>query len=391
MEFDKLINRSSCYCEFIDKSDFINIDSKTEFYKITKKYYLHDICVLCVNSCKLAGLNGHLECLKLAHRQKYSSLNQYVSYNVAKSGNLECLKYIIENGCKWDDVATRKTIQKGNIYCVRYLHEKKMLNLDACSYVLDIKCLKFLYKNNYPIVNECFENMIKKNKAECLKYLLRKKNIVNKNNLLKKCIDYDQLDCFKVLYSLIINENTDKTEINNIINYVCEKNTINILKFIDSLGLLDKLKRDKLLIINNINVRFLSKECFLFMQKYINMEIRNLDCLNLYLHTINSNCIEWFDLLYNFGYPLSDEIFVYVLDNKIYNMFLYMLNKIYKIDKYFPAEGCYYNFIAKINLDKYKKYIYRILDAFEMYENIDEINYNFIKIKFINCGFIQEI
>jgi len=43
--------------------------------------------------------------------------------NASVGGNLECLKYLHENGCPWDEHSCRTASMSGHLECLKYLHE----------------------------------------------------------------------------------------------------------------------------------------------------------------------------------------------------------------------------------------------------------------------------
>ncbi|XP_050438601.1 ankyrin repeat and SOCS box protein 12-like isoform X4 [Adelges cooleyi] len=51
--------------------------------------------------CAAASSNGHLECLKYLH-ENGCPWNETTTLNAVSYGHLECLRYAIQNGCPYD-------------------------------------------------------------------------------------------------------------------------------------------------------------------------------------------------------------------------------------------------------------------------------------------------
>ena len=140
---------------------------------------------------KLA-LNGHLECLKYAHKNG-STFNVFTISNAALNGHLDCLKYLHEQGCPWDKSATSNAALNGHLDCLKYLHQqgcpwdKRATSNAAFNGHLD--CLKYLHQQGCPWDKTVTSREIARGHLDCLKYLYE-------NGCL---IDGGNVDCFYYL------------------------------------------------------------------------------------------------------------------------------------------------------------------------------------------------
>ena len=62
--------------------------------------------------------------LELLHLIKYKSLwSNLTTANMARHGNIYCLKYLHENGCFWDRNTSIYAARHGNLHCLKYAYE----------------------------------------------------------------------------------------------------------------------------------------------------------------------------------------------------------------------------------------------------------------------------
>ncbi len=72
--------------------------------------------------CIIAAANGHLDCLKYAHKNGYS-WNKRICEEAAYNSHLDCLKYAHENGCPWDEKTCASAVKNRELDCLKYAHE----------------------------------------------------------------------------------------------------------------------------------------------------------------------------------------------------------------------------------------------------------------------------
>lgn len=109
----------------------------------------------CCKSPFQAAKAGHLECLKL-HPEW--NLTRFVCTNAAEYGHLDCLIYLHQNGCNWDEWTCSAAAWGGHLECLIYIHENKCAwNADTCKFAAvneHLECLKYAYSHGCPINKE---------------------------------------------------------------------------------------------------------------------------------------------------------------------------------------------------------------------------------------------
>ena len=76
----------------------------------------------------------HLECLKYLH-ERGCPWNEETCQNAAEKGHLECLKYAHEHGCRWDELTCGAAAYVNEIECLRYAQDHGAP--DSAHYVVD--------------------------------------------------------------------------------------------------------------------------------------------------------------------------------------------------------------------------------------------------------------
>jgi len=195
-----------------------------------------------INELMLLTSQVRYKLINFAAEKDYLSLIKYarnigINWNekscstAAKYGNLNCLKYLIENDCPYDfEKIIFKVVKYGHLKCLIYLYEKgiefpdnifyiaiKYDKLDCLKYVLNKKCE---YKENGCEVAASYGNL------DILVYLHERGFILNR----KTCIESAKngfLDCLK--YS--IKNCIDKENLDDICYYALDKEEcLNYLK-----------------------------------------------------------------------------------------------------------------------------------------------------------------
>ena len=74
--------------------------------------------------------------------------------HAARYGRIDCLEYLHENGCPWDEEATESAADGGHLDCLKYLHEKGCpWNEGATKFAAangHLDCLKYLHEKGCP-------------------------------------------------------------------------------------------------------------------------------------------------------------------------------------------------------------------------------------------------
>ena len=83
------------------------------------KYLRENGCDWDERTCWSAAEKGHLECLKYA-REHGCDWDGGTCFYAASNGHLECLKYAHEHWCPWDELTCRGAAEKGHLECLKY-------------------------------------------------------------------------------------------------------------------------------------------------------------------------------------------------------------------------------------------------------------------------------
>ncbi len=120
--------------------------------------------VFCEFSYTLAAEGGHLECLKYMHENgcKWDNWSVMSSTRAARNGHLKCLQYMHENGCYMDSRTCSVAAYYGHLDILEWAYASKFLTRfnsggDTCCYAAEgghLDCLKFAYEKrcSYPSV-----------------------------------------------------------------------------------------------------------------------------------------------------------------------------------------------------------------------------------------------
>jgi len=106
------------------------------------------------NFCRRVALTNDLALLRWVREAKECAWDWITSDIAAILGNLEMLKYCVENGCEVDDSTCATAAEYGHLDCLKYLREK---NVDwgerVCEFAHEknhIDCLAYAIKNKAP-------------------------------------------------------------------------------------------------------------------------------------------------------------------------------------------------------------------------------------------------
>ena len=124
---------------------------------------------------------GHLECMKYLREkgcpwdENPRTLARGPCAVAARGGHLECLKYLYENGCPWGWHTCRAAAESGQLECLKYLHEKGCAwDRRACNAAVEgghLECLKYLRENGCRVSADACSEAAQRGHLECLKYL----------------------------------------------------------------------------------------------------------------------------------------------------------------------------------------------------------------------------
>lgn len=100
-----------------------------------------------------------------------------ISSSAANGGNLDCLRYLIENGCEYDedDIIFYAASGSGNIECIKYLLGKGCkMDKDTCAIAAkrgNLSCLRYLRENGCEWNEKTFRFAGDSGKIEVLRYV----------------------------------------------------------------------------------------------------------------------------------------------------------------------------------------------------------------------------
>jgi len=121
-------------------------------------------------------MNGNMDCLVYAH-QNGCRWNKETCSVAARMGYLECLKYARENGCPWDELTCASAVENGNMDCLVYAHQNGCpWNEETCSVAAKrgyLECLKYARENGCPWDERTCEYAAKNRNMDCLAYALK--------------------------------------------------------------------------------------------------------------------------------------------------------------------------------------------------------------------------
>ncbi len=209
---------------------------------------------------------GDLEELKKMYNQRYTCSRDTVNYATAY-GHLECLHYLVENGCDWDHTTINNAIAHGRKECLEYLHKKGFQwNDDIAMYAArfgQLDCLRYIFENGYKWDEKITSIAALYGNLNCLKYAIENgckwsketvkySGIINAEywGLAKKTDTKEaKFECFKYLFELMYKTNDNvlyslTTPFDIIINDSCKYSECPLIKeFISFIDLDDQVWR----------------------------------------------------------------------------------------------------------------------------------------------------
>jgi hypothetical protein len=135
--------------------------------------YLHENgCPWDEGACNYAAENGQLNHLKYLY-ENGCPWDESTCCSAAFGGRLHCLKYAREHGCPWDERVV--TASAYYLDCLKYVYEQGMpLSLpviDRAAVCGRLECLKYLHEHGCPWDEQTYDNAVRGGNPECLKYL----------------------------------------------------------------------------------------------------------------------------------------------------------------------------------------------------------------------------
>jgi len=132
--------------------------------------------------------NGYIDLYKwFVHQNECKNkLSMSHSFYVLKSGKIEIMKYLFENGCKFTD-------RYGQ---TQYAAEDVCKGFDEQG---NLEILKYLHDNGYHLNNACHRNAIKNGHLEVLKFLHENGSRCD-GSVFRNAAEYGQMEILKYLH-----------------------------------------------------------------------------------------------------------------------------------------------------------------------------------------------
>jgi hypothetical protein len=108
--------------------------------------------------CASVAATNDLALLRWVREAKECDWDYRTSGQAAIRGNLEMLKYCVENGCEVDEGTCANAAKYGNLECLKYLHEKNVKwderTVQFARENNHVECLNYALANNCPQTEE---------------------------------------------------------------------------------------------------------------------------------------------------------------------------------------------------------------------------------------------
>ena len=243
---------------------------------------------------------------------------------IAFKGHLECLKFLHENGCPWNERTCDQAAKKNRLDCLKYLHKNGcpigVNTINQAIKVKDLRILKYLCEINCPANCNNFNHAIKLNNIDALIYLhnkFGKQNHIYFNDIIVKK---------KFLFLNFLLSNGYSYTIYDIILTIKENYFEGLKIFIenDNRFIMDEEIIGNAILKNNYEmINYLKKKGYYW------------DKL-LYSYAFSKKSLDLVKYLYNNNCPLDKDLFIYIISH-------HNLEKIYDILDYLIKVNCPYH------------------------------------------------
>jgi len=170
-EFGCVIDQPRWFCRKVALTDKLEL---LKWIREEKK------CEWDERTLNVAAILGNLDMIKYCVANG-CPVDEWACAHAAYHGDLECLKYLHEEGnAPWDWRAAAMAAEHGHLHILEYLFERKYDKYGAAVFVAarngHLDCLKYLHETaKVPFWDEdAIKNAHKNNQHECLQYLLDK-------------------------------------------------------------------------------------------------------------------------------------------------------------------------------------------------------------------------
>lgn len=184
------------------------------------KFFMAQGIPLDMEAVYSAARGGRLECLKF-FAENGCVLNERTFFYAV--GHLDVMEYLLNEGCPWDETAILEAARSGDLECLKFLHRNgyplqlKEIMRNAC-YSNNPKCLEYLLEIGAPIPSDIFEHAVLANSLELCE-ILHKRNISIPDNIFYYCRSIKiakflvekgkQITCQQIYRNSLFNDNVE--------------------------------------------------------------------------------------------------------------------------------------------------------------------------------------
>ncbi len=171
-------------------------DGNVEFLK----FMVENGCPFDKESCISASYNNNIDCLKYLHQNGCPWDKELCQY-AASNNSFDCLKYLHQNGCPWDEETCLSAVlnDSDSIKCLEYAHKNgcPWNEQSACQAAISnsVNCLKYLLDNNCPM-EDATGHAAEYGNLDCL-VLLNESKIKWDEDTIECCIHSFENECLK--------------------------------------------------------------------------------------------------------------------------------------------------------------------------------------------------
>lgn len=167
------------------KIDFENLCSVAAKYgNLDCLKYAYEIGCKLDSTVSMYAAKTDLKCLKYVHEMG-CEWDVLTTSNAAKNGNIETLRYAHMNGCEWSSLITISAAKNGHLNCLKYAHVNGCeWSAEVCSYAArfgHLDCLKYAHEYGCPWNEETSTNALIYKKFPCYSYVMTNKCPVDPN------------------------------------------------------------------------------------------------------------------------------------------------------------------------------------------------------------------
>jgi len=155
--------------------------------------------------CSQVALTNKLELLKWAREEKECEWHEEAINDAARLGNLDMLKYCVENQCPFNEEACARAASGGSLECLRYLREEVQapwgsLTAAAAARNGHLHILEYLVERKYDQYDRmACDHAARAGEFDCLKYLHETAKAPWDAEAVRRAHENNEPDCLQYL------------------------------------------------------------------------------------------------------------------------------------------------------------------------------------------------